>query len=143
MAKKRANGEVDPVSYKFTINFANPLEMTFDDTKLSTRFADGKFPDVNIASAINMESYLGVKLVTGGVTQNNNWGIVAGAIKYTYELIDDFGGAIELTEQGVLSYSGTGFNVDPPVNVRVRVTADVPGIVIFTEEATVKIEAPL
>ena len=143
MVSTRANGEVDPVSYKFTINFANPLEMTFDDTKLSTRFADGTFPDVNIASAINMESYLGVKLVTGGVTQNNNWGIVAGAIKYTYELIDDFGGAIELTKQGVLSYSGTGFNVDPPVNVKVRVTADVPGIVIFTEEATVKIEAPL
>ena len=143
MVSKRANGEVDPVSYKFTINFANPLEMTFDDTKLSTRFADGTFPDVNIASAINMESYLGVKLVIGGVTQNNNWGIVAGAIKYTYELIDDFGGAIELSEQGVLSYSGTGFNVDPPVNVKVRVTADVPGIVIFTEEATVKIEAPL
>ena len=54
-------------------------------------------------------------------------------------MLGDWGGALTLTKDGKLKYTGTGFAYDLPATVTVRVTASVPGISVVTENAEITI----
>ena len=140
MVSKRDNGESCDVTYNFTINFRDPLKMTFE--KLETEFANNTFTEVDVKSAINIKDGRGrgVTIVEKGVFKSDNvWGIEEGDINYKYELLGDWGGALYLSEEGKLKYTGTGFGYGLPATVKVRVTASVAGISVVTEEASITI----
>ena len=141
MVSTRDNGEPCDVTYNFTINFCNPLELTFD--KLETTFANNTFPEVDVKSGINIEDARGRigKLVDSGALDDDNaWGIEESEITYTYELLGDWGGALDLSKDGKLSYTGTGFGYKLPATVKVRVTASVAGISVTTADASITIK---
>ena len=82
----------------------------------------------------------GVTIVEKGVFKSDNvWGIEEDEINYKYELLGDWGGALYLSKEGKLSYTGTGFGYGLPATVTVRVTASVAGISVVTENAEITI----
>ena len=140
MVSTRANGEPCDVTYNFTINFCDPLKMTFE--KLETEFANNTFNEVDVKSAINIKDGRGrgVTIVEKGVFKSDNvWGIEESGITYEYKLLGDWGGALTLRDSKLI-YTGTGFAYDLPATVKVRVTASVAGISVVTETADITIK---
>ena len=142
MVSTRDNGELCDVTYNFTINFVDPLEMTFE--KIETTFAGNTFPEVDVKAAINIKDKYGrgVTLVAkGAFNDDNEWGVEEGEITYKFELLDDWGSALDLNEEtGKLNYTGTGIAYTLPATVQVRVTASVAGISVVTDVADITIK---
>ena len=129
------------MTYDFTINFCDPLEMKFDEKVLTTEFADNDFTPVDVKKAIEITDGRGrgVTIVAAGeVDSDNAWGITD--VKYKFELLGNWGAALSLSEDGVLSYTGTGFGYNLPATVQVRVTASVAGISVVTDVADITIK---
>ena len=135
----RANGEFYTVIDEFTVEFVNPLDLSINTGKLTTRYQNGVVNDVDVKSAISIkDTDRNVQIVNNGnVVSGNKYGV--STVNYTFSLVDDLGGAASIDGKGVFSFDGSGWNGIYPAKVTVNITVTVPGIAMWTEQATVTV----
>ena len=141
LVSTRANGEEDRVVDAFTVEFVNPLDMTINKNKLTTKYADGVVAPVNVKSAISIkDTERGVEIVKdGAVVAANKYGVQDADVTYTFSIEDNYGGTASIDEDGIFTFNGSGWNGTYPATVSVNVTVKVAGIATWAETATVTV----
>lgn len=139
----RDNGETDRVADTFTINFISPLSMLIDEDRLVTQFdMNGNLEALNVQRGIRIidEKTIGVVLKFDGSINPNNYMLTADDIQWSFDMVEDYGGRIDVDADGNLVYNkNVGWALTNPVTIHVKVTATIEGIVILSETVEVTI----
>ena len=139
----RDNGETDRVADTFTINFISPLSMKIEKDRLVTQFdMNGNLEALNVQRGIRIidEKTGGVVLKFDGGINPNNYMLTADDIKWSFDMVEDYGGRIDVDADGNLVYNkNVGWALTNPVTIHVKVTATIEGIVILSETVEVTI----
>ena len=139
----RDNGETDRVADTFTINFISPLSMKIEKDRLVTQFdMNGNLEALNVQRGIRIidEKTGGVVLKFDGGINPNNYMLTADDIKWSFDMVEDYGGRIDVDADGNLVYNkNVGWALTNPVTIHVKVTATIEGIVILSETVPVTI----